>query len=168
MKKENPTSDWADLIEKAFNKDVDLAATYLYKSADLKDYNIWATACCEVEVDILSGNLQLKRVDICEDLGESLSPGIDIGQVEGAFIMGVGYWLNESTVYNKQNGELLTNRTWTYKPPGAKDIPVDFRIKFLKNSSNSFGVLRSKGVYQSDILIQIIEIEIQHTFFSIW
>lgn len=61
--------------------------------------------------------------------------------------MGIGYWLTEALVYNRENGELLTNRTWTYKPPGAKDIPIDFRIKFLHNSSNPFGVLRSKGKY---------------------
>ena len=119
-------------------------ASFFYRGVDLKSYNIWGVTCCEVEIDLLSGNVQLKRVDIWEDLGESMSPGIDIGQVEGAFVMGVGYWLTENLVYNKENGELLTNRTWTYKPPGAKDIPVDFRIKFMK-SSNQFGVLRSKA-----------------------
>lgn len=59
--------------------------------------------------------------------------------------MGVGYWLTEALVYDKNNGELLTNRTWNYKPPGAKDIPIDFRVKFLKNSVNEVFVLRSKG-----------------------
>lgn len=61
--------------------------------------------------------------------------------------MGLGYWLTEILVYNRVNGELLSNRTWTYKPPGPKDIPIDFRIKFLQKSSNPFGVLRSKGDY---------------------
>lgn len=147
IKAENTNTDWAQLIEKAHEKNVDLAATYMYKASDLQEYQVWGASCCEVEVDLLTGNIQLLRVEILEDVGESLSPGIDIGQIEGAFVMGLGYWLTESLVYDKTNGELLTNRTWNYKPPGAKDIPVDFRVTFLRKSSNPFGVLRSKGKY---------------------
>jgi xanthine dehydrogenase/oxidase len=149
IKKQNPKADWPEIIEKAFAKDVDLIATYMYKASDLKEYQVWGASCAEVEVDLLTGNIQLRRVDITEDVGESLSPGVDVGQIEGAFVMGLGYWLTESLIYNRESGELLTNRTWTYKPPGAKDIPVDFRVTFLKNSSNPFGVLRSKGELNS-------------------
>lgn len=144
IKDEFPVAEWSELIKRAFAKDVDLCASYMYRPSDLKDYEIWGASCCEVEVDVLTGNIQLKRVDIWEDVGESMSPGIDVGQIEGAFVMGLGYWLTEKLVYNNQNGELLTNRSWNYKPPGPKDIPIDFRITFLKNSSNQFGVLRSK------------------------
>lgn len=146
LREEYPKAVWAELIEKAFEKNIDLAAIYMYKPADLKDYNVWAAACCEVEVDLLTGNIQLRRVDITEDVGESMSPGIDVGQIEGAFVMCLGYWLTESLIYNRENGELMSNRTWTYKPPGAKDIPIDFRVNFLHKSSNPYGVLRSKGL----------------------
>jgi xanthine dehydrogenase molybdopterin-binding subunit B len=125
---------------------VNLIATYQYKASEIKSYDIWGATCCEVEVDILTGTMQIKRVDLLEDVGESMSPGIDVGQIEGAFIMGVGHFLSEELIYDKQTGALLNNRTWNYKVPGPKDIPIDFRIKFLQNSSNAFGVLRSKAV----------------------
>ncbi|CRL08602.1 CLUMA_CG021290, isoform A [Clunio marinus] len=156
IKAENPKAEWAQLIDKAYEKNVDLVAHFLYKAPDLKPYEIWGISCCEVEVDLLTGNIKIKRADIMEDVGESLSPGIDVGQVEGSFIMGLGYWLNESLIYNQENGELLTNRTWTYKPPGAKDIPIDFRITFLQKSSNPFGVLRSKATGEPAVAMSIV------------
>jgi xanthine dehydrogenase/oxidase len=146
IKDKNPNIEWSALIDKATGENVDLSEKYMYKPDDIKTYIIWGASCCEIEVDILTGNILIKRVDIMEDVGESMSPGIDIGQIEGGFVMGLGYWLTESIIYDQVTGELLTNRTWNYKPPGAKDIPIDFRINFLKNSSNPFGVLRSKGI----------------------
>lgn len=145
VKDENPNTTWPQLIDKAFEKNVDLVSTYMYKAPDLKEYDIWSAATGEVEVDLLTGNILLRRVDLVEDVGESMSPGVDIGQIEGAFVMGLGLYLTEALVFNKDNGELLTNRTWTYKPPGVKDVPIDFRVSFLRKSSNPFGVLRSKG-----------------------
>ena len=76
----------------------------------------------------------------------SLNPEIDIGQAEGAFMMGIGFWLFEKAKYDPDTGKLLTNGTWEYKLPLARDIPIDFRITLLKNSPNPIGVLGSKCV----------------------
>lgn len=145
VREELGNPEWTELTQACYDKLIDLSCKTTYNKNEMVEYTIWGCCAAEVEIDLLSGNLQLVRVDILEDTGESMSPGIDLGQVEGAFVMGLGYWLTESLVYGRENGELLTNRTWTYKPPGAKDIPVDFRVTFLRNSSNEGGVLRSKG-----------------------
>ncbi|XP_037049555.1 xanthine dehydrogenase-like [Bradysia coprophila] len=149
---------WNVLTQACYDKLVDLSCKSIFDKNEVTEYTIWGCSCAEVEVDILTGNLKLTRVDILEDTGESMSPGIDVGQVEGAFVMGIGYWLTESVVYGTEKGELLTNRTWTYKPPGAKDIPVDFRVTFLHNSSNAAGVLRSKATGEPPLCMSIVVI----------
>lgn len=107
-------------------------------------YLIYGVVVSEVEVDILTGNHIVTRVDLIEDVGDSISPMVDIGQIEGAFIMGLGYWTTENLIYNK-SGKLLTDTTWNYKVPGAQDIPVNFRVEIPKNNPNPVGVLHSKG-----------------------
>ena len=137
---------WSDVTEACYQKDMDLTEKYTFKSTDIESYLIYGMACTEVEVDVLTGKVLVTRVDIVEDVGESLNPLVDVGQIEGAFVMGLGYWLTEELVYDRSDGKLLTNRTWYYKPPGARDIPVDIRIQFLRNSPNpEAGFLRSKG-----------------------
>lgn len=136
---------WQTLISMAYGTAVDLSSRQSWRTNETQQYDIYGCTACEVELDVLTGNVLLRRVDLLEDTGESMSPLVDLGQVEGGFVMGLGYWLNEHLVYNKQTGELLTNRTWNYKVPGARDIPVDFRVTFLQKSPNPFGVLRSKA-----------------------
>lgn len=156
IRERNANAAWPAIVAEAFKGNVDLSATYMYKASELQPYTVWGISCAEVEIDVLTGNIQINRVDIVEDTGESLSPGIDIGQIEGAFVMGIGYYLTETMAYDPQDGALLTNRTWNYKPPGAKDIPIDFRIRFLRNSSNPAGVLRSKTTGEPAIVMSVV------------
>lgn len=153
--------EWKVLVRACQSKLVELSCKSTFRKGDIQEYAIYGCSCAEIELDLLTGNVQLKRVDVLEDTGESMSPGIDVGQVEGAFIMGIGYWLTESIVYGQEKGELLTNRTWNYKAPGAKDIPIDFRVKFLRNSSNPTGVLRSKGMYLFRVMEEYFGINFQ-------
>ncbi|XP_075153163.1 uncharacterized protein LOC142226821 [Haematobia irritans] len=139
-----PNASWQEIVQTAWQRSVNLIASDHYKMGDIPPYNIYCLGLTEVEVDVLTGNHLIKRVDILEDVGESLNPNVDIGQIEGAFVQGLGYWLTEQLVYDRQTGQLLTNNTWTYKPPGAKDIPIDFRIEMLRGSTNNGGFMSSK------------------------
>uniref|UniRef100_A0A182SSV5 Aldehyde oxidase/xanthine dehydrogenase second molybdopterin binding domain-containing protein n=1 Tax=Anopheles maculatus TaxID=74869 RepID=A0A182SSV5_9DIPT len=144
VRQQHPDESWEAITQRCHQQHVDLCALYQYNVTEMQHYVVWGLACSEVEVDILTGNVQIRRVDILEDVGESISPGIDIGQIEGAFVMGIGLYFTEQLVYSGKSGQLLTNRSWNYKPPGAKDIPVDFRVKFLQRTHNENFVLRSK------------------------
>lgn len=157
-REKNPNTSWSELIQLVFNANVDLTASFIFKNTDVQPYSIWGVTCAEIEIDLLTGNYLLKRVDILEDTGESMSPNVDVGQVEGAFVMGMGYWLQEVLVYDNSTGQLVSNRTWNYKVPTAKDIPVDFRIKFLQKSKNPYGVLRSKATGEPATCMSIVVI----------
>ena len=91
-------------------------------------------ACAEVEVDILTGETKIIRVDIVYDMGKSMNPAIDIGQIEGAFIQGVGYILTENITYQPDNvgsipaGTLVTKNTWRYKPPAISTVPSEMNV----------------------------------------
>ncbi|KAF5294779.1 hypothetical protein FQA39_LY00263 [Lamprigera yunnana] len=135
---------WLLLVRLCYYANVELTAIAQFDPSNIGQYVTYGATSAEVQVDILTGTYSLLRVDLIEDTGNSMSPYVDIGQVEGAFIMGVGYWTSEKIVFGPE-GELLTNRTWNYKPPGAKDIPIDFRVNFPKNNPNPQGVFNSKA-----------------------
>nr|UZT55360.1 aldehyde oxidase 1 [Spodoptera frugiperda] len=149
---------WEVLVEAAFKAGVDLQAngTFNLSEGDAKPYDVYAVGVLEVEVDILTGNHDIIRVDILEDTGRSLSPEIDVAQIEGAFVMALGYWTSEKVVYDETTGKLLTDRTWTYKIPGIKDIPGDMRIYFRRNGNNEFGVLQSKATGEPAFCLGVV------------
>ncbi|CAH2090015.1 unnamed protein product [Euphydryas editha] len=139
----NPT--WEQLTKRAFEMDIDLQVHGFVNTADVQIYEIYGVTLAEVEIDVLTGEWEIIRVDLIEDVGQSVNPELDVGQVEGAFIMGVGYWTTERLVYERSTGELLTNRTWDYWVPQARDIPQDFRIYFRKLSYSTEVILGAKA-----------------------
>ncbi|XP_063225147.1 uncharacterized protein LOC134532557 [Bacillus rossius redtenbacheri] len=146
---------WPELILKAYDNYVDLSASYMCKAGDIGAYNIYGVSVAEVEVDILTGQKQVLRADILQDLGRSISPEVDIGQIEGAFVMAMGLWLTEELVYDPDSGQLLTDRTWNYRPLGCKDIPIDFRVEIRKNGTNPPGVYSSKAVGEPPMCLAV-------------
>jgi xanthine dehydrogenase/oxidase len=91
----------------------------------------YSAACTEVEIDVLTGETTVLRADVLYDMGKSLNPAIDIGQVEGAYIQGLGYVLTEGVVFQPDGpnkGELNTDNTWYYKIPATTTIPLEFNV----------------------------------------
>ncbi|KAL0878640.1 hypothetical protein ABMA27_003714 [Loxostege sticticalis] len=147
----NPT--WQELITKAGEEQVDLTAIYMMtdKEEDLSSYSAFAVAILEVQLDVLTGLYELLRVDILEDVGLSANPSVDVGQVEGSYVQGLGYFTTEKLVYNQTTGKLLTNRSLTYHVPLAQDIPAQFNVKLRYNSKNPKGVLGAKATGEMGI-----------------
>ncbi|XP_047028407.1 xanthine dehydrogenase-like [Helicoverpa zea] len=150
---DNPT--WEELITKAYNSDVQLQTQGFTKTDDEFPFNVYGVTLAEVELDVLTGESELLRVDILQDAGQSVSPEIDIGQVEGAFIMGTGYWTSEHLVY-ASTGELLSDRTWNYYVPLARDIPQDWRVYFRKNSYSDDIIFGSKCIGEPPMCMSVV------------
>jgi xanthine dehydrogenase/oxidase len=146
---------WADAVSDANDAHVNLMSDAYFAPTVIEPadkplsktftYFVWCAACSVVEVDVLTGQVTIISSTINYDCGQSLNPAVDIGQIEGAFVMGLGYFLTEEVVVS-DSGALLSNGTWEYKPPCSQDIPVNFTVSLLKDAPNPLGVLRSKAV----------------------
>lgn len=108
-------------------------------------YSAFGAAVSEVELDVLTGERRVLSSHILYDCGSSLNPGIDMGQIEGAFVMGLGVMLSEEVVFNESSGQLLSGSTWSYKIPTPDLIPQRFTVSFLHNAPNPKGILSSKA-----------------------
>jgi xanthine dehydrogenase large subunit len=108
-----------------------------------------------VAVDTLTGETQLLRVDILHDVGTSLNPAIDIGQIEGGFLQGVG-WLTSEELYWNDAGELRTHAPSTYKIPTAHDWPAAARVDLLEAAPNTEdAIFRSKAVGEPPLMLAL-------------
>ncbi|MDE2445298.1 MAG: xanthine dehydrogenase molybdopterin binding subunit [Alphaproteobacteria bacterium] len=118
-------------------------------------YFTYAAACSEVLIDTLTGEMKVTRVDILHDVGKSLNPAIDIGQIEGGFVQGMGWLTTEDLVYDAK-GVLRTHAPSTYKIPCASDVPEDFRVKLYESKGNVMDTIyRSKAVGEPPLNLPI-------------
>ena len=106
-------------------------------------------------VDTLTGEYRMLRGDILHDVGASLNPAIDIGQVEGGFVQGLGWLTMEELVWNDK-GKLMTNGPASYKIPAVADMPLDLRVKLVENRKNPEDtVFHSKAVGEPPFMLGI-------------
>jgi len=117
-------------------------------------YFAYGASCSEVTVDTLTGEMKVDRVDVLHDVGRSLNPAIDIGQIEGGFVQGMGWLTTEELVFDKQ-GRLRTHAPSTYKIPTASDVPADFRVSLFENQNREDTVGRSKAVGEPPLMLPI-------------
>ncbi len=116
-------------------------------------YFAYGAACAEVLIDTLSGEHKLLRADVLHDVGRSLNPAIDIGQIEGAFIQGMGWLTMEELHWHPQTGRLLTHAPSTYKIPTANDCPAHFQVQLYNGDNPADTIHRSKAVGEPPLLL---------------
>ena len=154
------------LIQQAYFGQVSLSSTGYYKTPKIFYdrsqargrpfyYYAFGAACAEVIVDTLTGEYKMLRTDILHDVGASLNPAIDIGQVEGGYIQGAGWLTMEELVWNAK-GKLMTNGPASYKIPAVADMPLDLRVTLVENRKNPEDtVFHSKAVGEPPFMLGI-------------
>jgi xanthine dehydrogenase large subunit len=153
------------LCEAAYMQRVPLFAQGFYRTPDIHfdrktgrgkpfHYFAFGAAVSEVEVDRFTGDYRVRRVDILQDVGDSISPVIDRGQVEGGFLQGVGWLTLEELLWDDQ-GRLATAGASTYKLPSWSEMPADFRVSFLRDARESAVIFGSKAVGEPPLMLAI-------------
>ena len=157
---------FAELVRLAYLARVQLWASGFYKTPrihydpkTLKGrpfyYFGYGAAVSEVAIDTLTGETRLLRADILHDVGRSLNPAIDLGQVEGGFVQGAG-WLTSEELWWNERGRLMTHAPSTYKIPVASDVPADFRVQLWTRGENAEdSIHRSKAVGEPPLMLAI-------------
>jgi xanthine dehydrogenase large subunit len=152
------------LVHAAYVARISLSSTGFYRTPKLSwdkatftgrpfFYFAYGASVAEVAIDTLSGETQLLAVDILHDVGSSLNPAIDIGQIEGGFVQGMGWLTSEELWWNPQ-GQLKTHAPSTYKIPTARDWPLRARIKLLEQHPNREDTIhRSKAVGEPPLML---------------
>ena len=161
----NESMPFGELTKKAYAGRVNMSAAGHYRTPKLHwdrekgkgrpfFYYAYGAACSEVMLDILTGEMSVRRVDILHDVGRSINPALDIGQIEGAFVQGMGWLTTEELVYDDK-GRLLTHAPSTYKIPVASDVPGDFRVALFDGANREESIYRSKAVGEPPLMLAI-------------
>jgi xanthine dehydrogenase large subunit len=157
---------FAELVQQAYRARVSLSSTGYYRTPKIEYdkntlrgrpffYYAYGAAVSEVAVDTLTGETRLLRVDILHDAGRSLNPAIDMGQIEGGFLQGVG-WLTSEELWWNEHGELRTHAPSTYKIPTARDWPPQWHVRMLEETPNREDTIyRSKAVGEPPLMLAI-------------
>jgi xanthine dehydrogenase large subunit len=162
------TVPWADLVNQAYFQRIQLWAAGFYRTEGLHwdsstmhgspfKYFSYGVAASEVEVDEFTGAYRLRRVDIVHDVGDSLSPLVDIGQVEGAFVQGAGWLTLEDLRWDESDrptrGRLATQAASTYKLPSFSEMPEVFNVALLERAHEDGAVYGSKAVGEPPLML---------------
>lgn len=155
----------AELAQLAHASRVSLSATGYFRTPKLHYdrarhrgrpflYFACGAAVSEVEIDTLTGEYRVRRVDVLHDTGDSLNPAIDLGQVEGGFVQGMG-WLTTEELWWDEAGRLRTHAPSTYKIPACGDVPEDFRVTLRRVRNREPTVHRSKAVGEPPLMLAL-------------
>ena len=156
----------AELARLAFTERVSLSSTGFHATPKItwdRDtatgrpflYFAYGAACTEVTVDTMTGEMRVDRVDLLHDVGRSLNPAIDIGQIEGGFVQGMGWLTTEELVFDAR-GRLMTHAPSTYKIPACSDVPADFRVALWESRGNREPTVhRSKAVGEPPLMLAL-------------
>jgi len=158
--------DFGDVVHKAYLARVPLSAAGFYATPEIHFdresgkgqpfyYFAYGVAATEVLLDTLTGEYRFTRADLLHDCGNSLNPAIDLGQVEGGYLQGLG-WLTMEELWWDEKGRLRTHAPSTYKIPTARDLPDDFRVQLVSGRANPANtIFRSKAVGEPPFMLAI-------------
>lgn len=156
---------WDELIWKAYFNRISLSQQSFYSTPEIHfdrntnqgspfAYHVYGTAITTVTLDVVRGTYEFDSVKIVHDFGKSLNKNIDIGQVEGGLVQGIGWMTMEEIKYSNK-GQLLANALSTYKIPDIFSIPKNIEIEFLNNDENRFGPFNSKAIGEPPLMYGI-------------
>jgi xanthine dehydrogenase large subunit len=156
---------FAAVVDAAYRQRLPLFASGFYRTPEIHYdpktcqgrpfyYYAYGAAVSEVEVDAFTGQYRVLRADLLEDVGESLSPLVDRGQIEGGFIQGIGWLTLEELVWDA-DGRLATNGASTYKLPSWSEMPPEFHVNFLTRATEPGVVFGSKAVGEPPLMLAL-------------